>query len=1200
MADSGQRPIQQLFEQVFGENQRAAYTDLSTYIEQGGSVFPLVEQGVQGLVRDYGISRDDAQQFLRRANSLAAYVRRQFIEQSLTGSGALAGTPSSGLLSLVQGPSFEQLFQTDFDTLCPPDALESVTSPVAYCIELLRWIRDRVEPSGKDDGDGGDKKLPLHDRRKDLKALAVDFNAVHQSVSAVDIIVSVLETFIKGEGGAADLEQALIDARYPNGLPYYQHWVTLDAVARHHGMSVGNFVHMVDESFPYFLLPKAWNGDAKRALIHASRLGPYQRLLLTESAVPEDGRDEFYLASFGAADVSWQNLSQVPFFGERTKLDARGVEALLSARDFAPTRSANVLVYATAPENGEAESERSGSVYLNAAKSPAVTINYSEAGQKFHRLSAIPGADFGLFDRLNRKVRLDQWLELPCDQVDALLVAAMQAEKRDVANPWWISEATVQAIGLFQSLRERYGCTAPDFAVFIDEMAIYGRGDALSQFDQVFNNQGAFQSPLLLDNGDFPIIPVPGGMDLTVNRLCSGLGIDLKTYHYLALAIARAHGLSSTLKRSRSIISAFFRLVKLPRLLGITPVEGVLMLTALGGNRWVDVLAGVPQIKATASGEEAPDVLNLIYALHSCVGWCRDRDLPVLWMLQQVSPPAALAVASAQERQFIEQCRNLLPAALFSNASVLMAGVPPLPSADWLDLLGSLVDASGLVLNPDGSEADYLERAREKLGKAVDDGLGEEDAVLVERMLAVLLQARDAQASVARESLAVYTGLDAERVTSVLVWANSTVYQLLRQVQERAERALEGAFNDDETDPLLMLLAEVRQRSNVALQLDLSATLLQDYLQYGYKAWLDQKDPYDFSLRALYYFSALTRAFELSEQPAGKLLDYLREVNALPDQISNEALDLAQKAASIRLAAFFDWSVEEVRACVAYIDPDKRLVKNLSQLDLLMRIRVLARHTGMDASTVLRVGCLPEAIDKEAYRAAAESALLSLTESRAAMTSYRDEAPEQIVKINCVLDKVDVVANNPEDKITFTVTVKDPDDKVIPHVDVYFQASLGTIAKARTDENGIATAQYLGKVLGSEAPLYWLDLIDPKYAETVHVIADVKSLTIRPAERSQPPIGAVPLGQQVEVYGTLKDRYGNLGQNQLVDWVWVALSDTDSATVRPGQGFSNQEGLVRTFLSSNEGGSFEVSVIIQSANTKVVFEPIEFAGNGAE
>jgi hypothetical protein len=1194
MADSSNHPLQQLFGQLFDEKQRATSADLSTYIEEDGSVFPLVERGVQGLVRDYGLGREEAQQFLRRANSLAAHVRRQFIEHSLTGTGEHAGAPSSGLLSLVPGPSYERLFSPNFDKLCPPDALESVTSPVAYLVELLRWIRDRIEPLGSNE------KLPLHGRRKDLKSLRIDFNAVHQSVSAVDIIVSVLEAFIKGENATTDLEQRMITARYPNGLPYYQHWVTLDAVARHHGMSVGNFTHMVDLSSPYFLQPQAWDNDAKRALAHASRLGPYQRQLLTEPAVVDKERDAFYLSDFGAADVSWNNLNQVQFFGERTKLDARGVEALLSVRDFAPTRSANVSVYQT-PSTTD-ESERSGSVYLNGGAFPAVTINYSEGGESFHRLSADPVSEFACYDRMNRKLRLDQWLELPSEQVDALLVAAMKAERRGSTNPWWITDSTVHALGLFQSLRERYGCTAQDFAAFIDELAIYGRGNALSQFDQVFNNQGSYREPLMLDNVAFPIIPVPGATDLTINRLCSGLGIDLKTYQYLALAIARAHTCTTTLLRSPAIISAFYRLVKLPRLLGITPVEGVLMLTLLGGENWVDGLAGIPTIKATPDIDTVPDVLNLIYAMHACVGWCRDRELPVLWMLQQVSPPTALAVASEKERQLFEQAGNLLPAALFTQSALLMAGVPPLVGSDWLDLLTILIDASGLVMGFAGTEAQYQAFARIELDKAVHDGLGEEDApvraAIVERMLTVLLQARDAQASVVKESLAVYTGLDAERVSSVLIWANSSVYQLLRQVQERLDRELADTLSD-EPDPALTLLADVRRRSNVVLQLDLNDTLLQDYLQYGHKAWLDQDDRHAFSVHTLYYLTALTRAFELGEQPAAKLLDYLREVNSLPDPISNEALGLAQKAASIRLAAFFDWSVEEVRACITHIDTENRLVKNLTQLDLLMRIRVLSRHTGMDALTIFRVGNLSEKVNKEAYRVAAESALLSLTETTAPVAAYHDEVPEPIVTMTCIEDKTDVVANDPIDKITFTVTLTDPDDKAVPHVNVYWQASLGTIATQATDDRGQVEAKYVGKVLGTEAPLFWLDLMEPEYATTINVIAD--TLTMKPTSMSLVPTDPVPAGRDVEFYGTLTDRYDNLGKDKLVRWTVEPLTGTTgSATIRPAQGRSNQEGLTRAFVSSADGGRFLVKAHIESAKVTLIFEPITFAGLSAE
>src|SRR3546814_17876334 len=104
------------------------------------------------------------------------------------------------------------LFNPRFDSLCPPHALESITSPVAYLIELMRWIEQRIEAASSDAS-----KLPLHDRRKDLKPLSVDFNAVHRSVSSVDIIVPVLERFINQ--APDNLEQYMSKAPYYNWLP---------------------------------------------------------------------------------------------------------------------------------------------------------------------------------------------------------------------------------------------------------------------------------------------------------------------------------------------------------------------------------------------------------------------------------------------------------------------------------------------------------------------------------------------------------------------------------------------------------------------------------------------------------------------------------------------------------------------------------------------------------------------------------------------------------------------------------------------------------------------------------------------------------------------------------------------------------------------------------------------------------------------
>ncbi|MCU1751292.1 Tc toxin subunit A [Pseudomonas sp. 6D_7.1_Bac1] len=1203
------RPLQRLFEEVFPEEvQRKKYGALSAYIEQDGSVFPLVEKGAKGLVRDFGLSPEDAHSYLRRANALATYVRRQFIEQALTGDETEVAKPLSGLLSMVAGPSFELLFRPSFDRLCPPDALESVASPVAYLIELLKWIEDRIEPNGDS------QKMPLGTRRTDLQPLLIDFNAVHQSVSSVDIIIPVLETFIKAHSeGLDDLDEAMSQARYPNGLPYYRDWTTIDFVARQHDLSVGEVAWVVDLSSPYFLQPNGWSAEAERAMLQGSRLGPYQRELLTED--PNDSEDPddveaFYLRNFGAVGVAWQNINQVRFFCERTKLDATRIEALLSIRSFAPVRSANAPL-----KDGEPplpSGAQSGSVYLNAGVSPSVGINFTLGAAGFlHRLTE-DIHKLARYDRMNRKLRLDQWLGLPPEQVDALLMAAINAETRTQTpeHACWISPNTLRAIGLFQGLRERYGCTVEDFAVFIDQLSIFGRGETPSPFDRVFNPPSFSAEPLKLDGGDFPVFPAPGAEGVTVNQLCRGLGINLHTYRHLADAIALAQGKAQTLQRDVATLSSFYRLVKLPQLLGITPVEAIVLLMTLGGDSWLNVLAGVPPLKTHPPQDTTPDVLNVIHAMDACVRWCNEHALPMAWMLQVVAPIMVPSAASSDERQLFEQLRNLLTAALFSNAALLMAGVPPLGGgADWLDLLPALVDGDGLVLTqPEAIELDYLAYAREKLDLAVRAGIGEGDeasrAQIVEKMLDVLLLARAGQVSVVRECLAVYAGLRSELVVRVLTWAQGTVYQVLRQAFERKTEGDEVASYrwraEDEEDRFLMLLADVRRRSAVVAKLDLGAELLDDYLAYGYRVWLERTNKYEFSLSTLYYLTVLTRAFALGSQPPMKLLDYLREVNALPDPLTGDALRLAQETAAIRLAIFFSWSIQEVRECAKRIDPDKQLIKNLVQLDLLMRVRVLADSSGMDAQTIFLMGTLPADIDRAAYSLAAEHALLSLSTPPVSFIPHDGEALEHTVKTTCVVDRTELVANKPNEQATYRVTVEDITGKGLSGVFVYWQTELGSINKSATNTSGVATAVFTpGKVMGTAAPRFWLDLHPKQQAPNVVIGADKTKLAFPSPLQSEVPDGITPFGQEVRLSAVMKDQYGNPGINRPVSW---SADSTESGVpvegvVRPSEALTNKDGVTQVYVSSPSGGTFEVSVKSTESGISALFEPITFAGS---
>lgn len=1219
MAVVDDSPLQQMFQEVFPEaEQRERYGELTAFIEEGGSVFPLVEKGAQGLERDFGLSPADAQQYLRRANALAIYVRRQFIEHTLSSDKTEPMKPMSGLLSLVPGPSYEKLFLGNVEGLCPPDSLESFASPVAYLIDLLRWIRDRIESVPVDEKEPV-PRMPLDGRRTDLAALSIDFKAVHQSVSSVDIIVPVLESFIKANSEeSVDVDVAMSMARYPNGLPYHRDWTTIDFVTRHHGLSVGEVARAVDLFFPYFLQPNGWSAGAGRALLHASRLGPCQRALLTEAPLDTSNSEEvnnFYGLNFGVGPAVGvdpvRNMQWVWFFCERTKLDALGLEALLSIRSFSPVRSTSA-----SPEGNELEppsGAQSGSVYINAGSDDDAVDIEVRPGADRNFQQTLKFAGHSRIDRMNRKLRLDQWLGLPPEHVDALLTAAIHTETRTQApeHPYWISPATLRAIGLFQGLRERCSCTVEDFVVFIDELSIFGRGQVRSQFDQVFNDQAFSSTPLILDDSEFPVFPAPGAEGLTVNLLCRGLKINLHTYRHLAEAIAQAQaqGKVQTLQCDVATVSSFYRLVKLPLLLGITPVEAIILLMTLGGTSWLNALAGTPRLHSNGQHDTTPDVLNVIHAMDACVRWCNEHTLPMAWMLQVVAPITVSAAASSDERQLFEQLRNLLTATLFSNTALLMAGVPPLASgADWLDLLTALVDRDGLVITQsEENERQYLVYARERLDVAVRAGIGEGDAVsraqIVEKMLGVLLQARAGQVSVVRECLAVHAQLRSELVVWVLAWAQGTVYQVLRQALERTAEGDEVAAyrrrEEDEGDPFLGLLADVRRRSAVVMKLDLSAALLEDYLAYGYRDWLKREDKHKFTLSSLYYLTVLTRAFALGAQPPDALLDYLREVNALPNPLTGDALRLAQETAAIRLAIFFNWSIQEVRECAQRIDPPQELIKNLVQLDLLMRVRVLAASSGMDAQTIFRMGTLPADIDRAAYSLAAEHALLSLSSPPAPFVPHDGEALEHVVTTTPDVDRIELVANKPDEQAIFTVTVTDLNEKGLSGVNVYWQTDLGSInEKSVTGVDGVATAVFTpGKVMGTASPRYWLDLYGKQQAPSVVIGADKGTMSFPGPLMSQVPEGVVPAGQEVELFAVMRDSYGNLGIGQSVRWSAEPAfgAGIPWLVIRPSEALTNQDGITRVFVSSPSGGTFEVGVTSLASGTTAIFEPITFA-----
>lgn len=1173
---------QKMFTQAVGKPKRSSTTAMTRFFKEGGSVVVLAEKGVDGLMHDYGLTRQQAGEFQQRLNVLSTAVLREFIEHQLT---AKDSRPVARK-GLNNGPTYALLFNPNFDDLCPPGAIEAIHSPAAYLTALLHWALHRL---GAPDGTA----LPLVDRRTDLEKLLIDVKAVHGAVLSVDVISRIMERFITATlGSIPNLDEALSQKAFPRELPFHWPWVTLDHVLKGHGESVGSVVRLCDLQYPYFLRSAPWSDKSDDALVQATRLSPSQRTILTEAPHFPDGADEFYRKYLGLKDISVGNLRLVAVFNERMKLDTPALEALLSIQGFAPVLSENAPRSPTAPGPYPITGRDHGSVFIHEQKFPPISIVNTGVDLLNHFEDMEPDR----VDRANRIVRLTDWLQLASHETDRLIVAPMLAEvPQPTPSRYWITANTLRAVGLFQELREVFGCTAEDFAAFIGLLSIFGRGTERAQFDRIFNSDAASSRALVLDDRSFPVIPVTAADLLTVKQLCAGLGIDLETYFYLANLIAAAHGLTE-LKCNLPIVSSFYRMVRLPRLLRMTPIEAILLLNLTGGQVWVNTLAGVPQINNLQSAD-TPDVLSVIHALMDGVQWAQSVQLPVHWVVQQTTvwPPNR-----PDERQLtlFDQWRRQVPVAQMTEDVLKMAGIEPLSNnRQWLRALRALVDERGLIRDfVESADQTYEDHAREMAERAVEFETGGLDTALVELILAVVLRCRASQNSMVQEGLAAYSGLRPDMVLQVLGWSGANVHFVLAQVLALPENFKDSGTvlrrEDPPSDPVLQVLAEFSRRSAVVARLELSSEFLNHFIATGYREWFGLNSVDAFDLSTLYFLTVYKRALGMSDRPETRLVDYLRRINALPANLSNHGLELVQERAAKWLAELFNWSVDEVRICAAHVNPSKGLVVTLQQLDVLTRIRLLAKKTGQSARTLLELGKLPPDSEYADYEHAADLVRASLTTTTE--PTYADDVMaaelDVIVHWTTEPDPVRLIANKPDELAEFTVTVKNREGQARLSVNVHCATTLGRFEPSMITTGGDGTAKvkfFPGSRMGSVTPVFWLDLGEEAPAPRIEIGPDMATLHLIAKNTFPVPDSTVLIGTPVTYRAIVLDDYDNPIAGSSVTWTLDPLPQGEIETVTDRQG-----GAEVTFTSA-EPLTVKVTATAENSTT-VTFRDVTF------
>lgn len=1062
------------------------------------TVFDLAAQSVtQLLAVDSTLHITQARPLLEQAKALTVSNARQFREQRLSTGVRTAYSSEPGIKGLVAGPTYTAMFNPNWAEQCPPGAIEATTSPIAYLTDLYREA-EKIEGLAT-----FNQNIPLAARRPDLAGLMLDHTTLNQVEPTLVLVNEILETSIRKHLNDLSQDDKLVDdamlqARYPHTLPYERYQQQINHVLGTKQLSLGDAVRCIDSQYPYFKEAGGRSAHSDNALQLDTGFGPAQQKLLLEAPYfPADGTPSdslsFFKTNYGKD--SFTELLDTQTFCLQTGLSTDELDSLLSTGPYAPTQSPNVT-----PATGLAiDGALFGSVYINGGQKPAVAIQTETNGTAVsHKLINIT---FDKFDRINRMIRLARWLGLPFDQVDRLLIASFTAQQQSetptfTAATLQITTDTLRSLGLFQRLRASHKITVDDFAALLNGLATEGRGKELSQFDRVFNSQALFPHPFKLDDSEFAITPTLPGDIQKVDQLCAALGMSYEAYRFTAKLIKQSldgvkpEGFKQeeptpepTLKWSNVVVSAFYRLVRLPRYLGLSTIEALALLELLdkGGSKLVSKLAG--RTSVTLSSGATSDTLSAIHALVGFSTWLSDNQWPVSMICRTLLPGQSRSIASEVENSVIQQIYQGLDATLLTDNSFAEAAIPAPPASlkvtrkknqavdalaaiDWFDTLKTFIDdgasntaLKGLILHHGIDESSFEANLGAAISTALSDKQYPADQIpaLQEKLLTVILRSRDAQAALILEGLALYLAVPTHLATNLMQWAGGDRYQVLKDVIQysTADAPASNVF--------LPLLSTLVNLAAVTSHLKLSPALIG--LLAKEPAWFGLPNA-DLTLRCVYILTQYTQILSLSEQSEDSLLNYFQLINNAWPTAKEGDRPLYRDSGANKLATFLQWGAREVLAVGFHLHPATEtatatkktrakaktaaepapipgVIFTLAELDVLVRIAQMCRLIGLDAKAILDLGNLTSASTVDTYRRAAEQALSCLIEGLANKPS--GEVGQSTTTIITVIDDCLVAGMKDSNPATLTLTLKDYMDVVMPNTTITWRTNLGRL-----------------------------------------------------------------------------------------------------------------------------------------------------------
>jgi|MedtruStandDraft_1076414.scaffolds.fasta_scaffold01478_6 hypothetical protein len=616
-----------------------------------------------------------------------------------------------------------------------------------------------------------------------------------------------LKAMLKFAGSLSEVNKKLSTSRFPNAFPFDFGHVQIQASQDEINTSLQALVETLTPDLPAAWLSPASpaNGiftDLKRLQVMASGLGPEQQHILLEDF--SESWADFYRKNYDITDgdaSTYQRFLDMSYFTAMHNVTVPRVEALLcTTASSAGAPEQHTVIQSANWINPDASAKALpflyGARFINKTddNTPPLSIRRNADGAL--TVSNLPTG--WRLTSINVMIRLQEWLNLPYEDIDALLMLT-----RSNSSDKPLSDDTLRTLGLFRHYQRRYGTTVKQFAAWLHQVTPYAITPATPFFDQIFNADSTFDAPFQADNTVFSYRATDGADGLRGKQIMAALGLNQRQFLLMAGKVA-AHqsdgdAAKGTLTCHLGTVTAFYRITSLAKTLDLGVDEFCAladMLDAESGAVWKQ-LAGSPKISQLADGDApADDILCLLQALSWLTGWQKQAKLPVATTALLCAPLPPTPGTEAQ-LSFIQQIWQRLPAT-FVNAGMLARSGAPLKEdiddehhagIDWFALLGAagLIDIAGLVTDAFTPDAVTDVVNQQHLA-------GDGKAAAITALSAALKQAQGTQHGIAMTGLAQALNVSQSLPALLLRWAGVTPYQWLQETWGMSPDAPVGEY----------------------------------------------------------------------------------------------------------------------------------------------------------------------------------------------------------------------------------------------------------------------------------------------------------------------------------------------------------------------------------------------------------------------